>query len=227
MSNIISINNLSKTYDLHKEKIEALTGINLNIKQGEKVVIEGESGSGKSTLSKIIAGIESKSSGEVLIFSKPIEKLLKRRKQFYKNIQYVFQNTYETFDPLYTIEHELKRVYKIHHKNISNYNDLVDRYKEIFGLKYLDFKNKYPQELSGGEIQRISIIRSLIIEPKILILDEPTAQLDKKNRITISNIINSKLKDLDALIVITHDKHLIKKKYTSHYIMKDGILKKV
>ena len=224
MSNIISINNLSKTYDLHKEKIEALTGINLNIKQGEKVVIEGESGSGKSTLSKIIAGIESKSSGEVLIFSKPIEKLLKRRKQFYKNIQYVFQNTYETFDPLYTIDHELKRVYKIHHKNISNYNDLVDRYKEIFGLKYLDFKNKYPQELSGGEIQRISIIRSLIIEPKILILDEPTAQLDKKNRITISNIINSKL---DALIVITHDKHLIKKKYTSHYIMKDGILKKV
>lgn len=226
MNNIIQIKNLSKTYKSHNESIDALKDINLVIKKGESIVIEGESGSGKSTLTKIIAGIENKTSGEVLICDKPIEKLIKRRKKFYKNIQYIFQNTYETFDSLYTIDHELKRVYKLHHNNIFDYEEKIKYYKELFSLKYLNLTKKIPSELSGGELQRLSIIRSLLIEPKILILDEPTAQLDKKNRTIISDIISTKLKHLDALIVVTHDKHLAKKKFTNHYYMEDGILKK-
>lgn len=224
---VIKIRNLTKIYTSSKDEIEALHNITVSFKKGDYVVIEGESGCGKTTFSQVIAGIESKTSGDILIYDKSIEKQLKRRKNFYKTIQYVYQNSYETFDNLYTIDNALRRVYKIHHKKMDNYDQVIEKYKEMFGIKYLNLKDKYVNELSGGEIQRISIIRSLIIEPKILILDEPTAQLDEKNKRLIANLISNELRNIDVLIILTHDKKLLKKGFNRHFIMTCGSLKEV
>ncbi len=224
---VLNIRNLTKIYTSSKDEIEALHNITVSFKKGDHIVIEGESGCGKTTFSQVVAGIESKTSGDIFIYDKPIEKLSKKRRSFYKTIQYVYQNSYETFDNLYTIDNALRRVYKIHHKKMDNYDQVIDKYKEMFGIKYLNFKDKYVNELSGGEIQRISIIRSLIIEPKILMLDEPTAQLDEKNKKLIANLISCELRNIDILIVLTHDKKLLKKGFNRHFIMTNGSLKEV
>lgn len=223
---VINIRNLTKIYSSSKDEIEALHNISLSFKKGDRVVIEGESGCGKTTFALVLAGIESKTKGDILIYDNHIEKFIKKRKKFYKTIQYVYQNSYDTFDNLYTIDKELKRVYKIHHKNLDDYEIIIEKYKKTFGIEYLNFKDKYINELSGGEIQRISIIRSLIIEPKILILDEPTAQLDDKNKKLIANLI-TKLRSIEVLIVFTHDKKLVKKGFDRHFIMTNGILKEI
>lgn len=189
-NNILEINNLSKIYHTSKSEIPAVEGLDLKIKEGEFVAIVGPSGCGKTTLLSILCGLENKSSGEIL-FSKEDLKM-----------GYMLQN--DTLFPWLNILDNcllgLKVQRKVTKENISRVKDLL----EVYGLS--DFAYKYPRNLSGGMRQRCALIRTLAINPDILLFDEPYSALDYQTRLAVSDDVWKIIKkEKKTTIMITHD----------------------
>lgn len=212
MEKIIEVKNLKKDYknSSGKEPVKALNGVDLAIEKGEVVGLIGESGSGKSTLGNIIVGLEKPTEGEILYEGKKQKDLLKKsRTRFYKDVQMIFQNPYDVFDPNYPIKKVLEDPLRIH--GIGE--DRKDRLKimknvlEIAGLKpATDFLLRYPRELSGGQLQRIAILRSIILNPKLLVADEAVTSLDVSVRSEIINfLMEMKEKYETSILFISHD----------------------
>lgn len=188
--NIMSINNLSKTYYTRKKEILALDDISLDIKENSITAIVGPSGCGKSTLLNIIGNLDTKSNGEI-IFDKNKNK-----------IGYMFQN--DCLFPWLTILDNcligLKIQKQITKENIAYVYELLENY----GLK--DFINSYPGNLSGGMRQRVALIRTLATRPDILLLDEPFSALDYQTRLSVSDDVYKIIKkEKKTTIIITHD----------------------
>lgn len=188
--NILEIKNLSKIYHTTKSEIPAITNLNLNIKDGEFVAIVGPSGCGKTTLLSILCGLEDKSNGEIIY---PKDKL---------KIGYMLQ-TDTLFPWLNILDNSLlglKVQNKINNDTISKVKD----YLVTYGLK--DFIYKYPNNLSGGMKQRVALIRTLAIDPDIILLDEPFSALDYQTRLTVSDDVWKIIKkEKKTTIMITHD----------------------
>ena len=188
--NILEIKNLSKIYHTTKSEIPAITNLNLNIKNGEFVAIVGPSGCGKTTLLSILCGLEDKSDGEIIY---PKDKL---------KIGYMLQ-TDTLFPWLNILDNSLlglKVQNKINNDTISKVKD----YLVTYGLK--DFIYKYPNNLSGGMKQRVALIRTLAIDPDIILLDEPFSALDYQTRLTVSDDVWKIIKkEKKTTIMITHD----------------------
>lgn len=176
--------------------------LDLTIQQGETTMILGESGKGKTTLLKCLIGLERIDSGTIKVF----EKLLvsngkyvdeKEQKQILKDVGIIFQN-YNLF-PNLTLQKNLEIVCKDKEK--------IDELLNKFDL--YEKKDLYPQNLSGGQKQRVAIIRTLLLDPKIIIFDEPTSALDDKNHDKIVKIINELEKKYYTIVIVTHDSRLI------------------
>lgn len=177
---ILKIRNLNKDFKGENGQIiKGVSNINLDLYKGEALGIIGETGSGKSTLGKIILNIEKPSSGEIYYNNKNITNLKsKELRELYLNIQIIFQNPHSTFNPRMKIGKALQ-------EPLINYNIMnkKESQKEVINLlnmvelcpKYI---NKYPHELSGGELQRVAIARAIAVKPKILICDEITSSID-------------------------------------------------
>lgn len=184
---ILEVKNLGKTYQAENGEIEALKNISFKEKEGEFVSIIGPSGCGKSTLLSIIAGLESKSLGESYIDGK---------------VGYMLQK-----DNLL----EWRTIYKnvLLGLEIQNINTAENRkYAEDLLKKYglYEFKNKYPNQLSGGMRQRVALIRTLAIRPKVLLLDEAFSALDYQTRLMVTNDIYKILKNENiTVLMVTHD----------------------
>lgn len=206
---LVNLLNVSKEYKTPYYDVMALSDISLEIFEGERVGIIGSSGCGKTTLLKVICGIENASSGQVNIFRQEIQKFVKRRKIAYKKIQYINQSSFESFDPLYTIENEIQRIYRLHHYDSSSFKARKFELMELLSLKDVGHFDKYPNEFSGGQLQRIALLRALLIEPELLILDEPTAMLDSKTRNAIYHFLNGRKYVPRTVIAVTHDHDLI------------------
>ncbi len=188
--NILEIKNLSKIYHTNKSEIPAIKGLDLNIKEGEFVAIVGPSGCGKTTLLSILCGLEDKSSGDIIF---PKDKL---------KVGYMLQT--DTLFPWLNILDNcllgLKVKKEINNENIAKVKD----YLTTYGLK--DFIYKYPSNLSGGMKQRASLIRTLAIDPDIILLDEPFSALDYQTRLTVSDDVWKIIKkEKRTTIMITHD----------------------
>lgn len=187
---LIKISNLSKSYYTLNGEVEALKNLNLEIKEGEFVCIVGSSGCGKSTLMAILMGIEEKSSGNI-IWNKvnPI-------------IGYMLQN--DALFPWLTIkENALLGLKVLNRLNKSNELKTINLLKN-YGLG--GFLDKYPKELSGGMRQRVALIRTLALDPDILLLDEPFSALDYQTRLVVSKDVSSIIKKQNkTVIMITHD----------------------
>ncbi len=188
--NILEIKNLSKIYHTNKSEIPAIKGLDLNIKEGEFVAIVGPSGCGKTTLLSILCGLEDKSSGDITL---PKDKL---------KVGYMLQT--DTLFPWLNILDNcllgLKVKKEINNENIAKVKD----YLTTYGLK--DFIYKYPSNLSGGMKQRASLIRTLAIDPDIILLDEPFSALDYQTRLTVSDDVWKIIKkEKRTTIMITHD----------------------
>jgi len=184
---ILQVKEVYKTYQAKNGEVEALENINFNIKQGEYVSIIGPSGCGKSTLLSIIAGLENKTSGEIYIDGKigymlQKDNLLEWR-TIYKNVLFGLE-----------IQKSLTK------ENKEYVIELLKKY----GL--YEFRNKYPNQLSGGMRQRVALIRTLAIRPNILLLDEAFSALDYQTRLMVTEDIYKILKNegITALMV-THD----------------------
>ena len=187
MENILEVKNICKTYQAKNGEIEALKDINFKIEEGEYVSIIGPSGCGKSTLLSIIAGLENKTSGTTYINGK---------------IGYMLQK-----DNLLEWRTVLNNVFlglEIQRSNTPENKKYVIELLKKYGL--YEFKDKYPNQLSGGMRQRVALIRTLAIKPKILLLDEAFSALDYQTRLMVTEDIYKILKNegITALMV-THD----------------------
>lgn len=187
MENVLEVKKVYKTYQAQNGEIEALKNINFDIKEGEYTSIIGPSGCGKSTLLSIIAGLENKTSGEIFVDGKigymlQKDNLLEWR-TIYKNVLLGLE--------IQKLDTEENRKY-------------VDILLKKYGL--YEFRNKYPAQLSGGMRQRVALIRTLAIRPKVLLLDEAFSALDYQTRLMVTEDIYKILKNekITALMV-THD----------------------
>lgn len=198
---VISIRDLEKSFG----KNHVLQGINLDIYQGENLVVLGRSGTGKSVLIKILAGLMRPDSGKAFVLGKDVAQLnYKELDQLRLKIGFSFQNS-ALYDSM-TVEENLQFPLLRHSKHLSS--DQVDKaVKEALHAVGLSHAiHQLPSELSGGQRKRIGIARTLILQPAIMLYDEPTAGLDPITSEEINNLINEvQLQYHTTSVIITHD----------------------
>lgn len=202
---ILKVENLRKEYGEGNSKVIALDGVNLEIERGEFVAIVGPSGSGKSTLLHIVGGVDSPDDGKVYIDGNDISKYSSKELAYFRRrkvgLIYQFYNLIQNL----TVRHNIELPLKLDKRKINQ-----DEFSDI--VKKLGIESKldsFPSELSGGQQQRVAIARSLIYNPSIILADEPTGNLDRKNSkeiIEIFKYFNKTLKQ--TIILITHDEEI-------------------
>lgn len=198
---ILQTNNLTKVYDA-EVKVEALVDVNFNLSKGDLVAIIGDSGSGKSTFLHLLAGVDKPSSGDIFIEDKNITKLNKEDLTIFRrrNIGVIYQ--FFNLIPNINVKKNILLPILLDDKKVDQ--EYFDEILSILGIK--DKLNRFPRELSGGEQQRVAIARSLITRPAIVLADEPTGNLDRKNSediISLFKLVNQRLNS--TIIIITHD----------------------
>ncbi|RMD76925.1 ABC transporter ATP-binding protein [Candidatus Dojkabacteria bacterium] len=200
---VIEVKNLYKTYKLGTETITALNGVSLGIVPGEMVAITGPSGSGKSTLMHIIGGLDRPTSGDVLVLGKNISRLNQRQLAQYRNttIGFVFQSFY--LQPTLSAIDNVKLPLVFTKKNV----DRTAVAKDVLGkLGLLDRLKNKPSELSGGQRQRVAIARAIVNNPKVILADEPTGNLDSKTGKGVIELLRNLNKTEGVtIIIVTHD----------------------
>ncbi len=205
MDNLLKLTDINLNYKIDNNLIKVLQDINLEIKLKETLSIVGESGSGKTSLIMLIGGLEKASSGKIFFENNEITNMSEdeisniRR----KNIGIVFQSFY--LIPNYTALENVSLTLEIN--KISNPETKAKEILERFGLKERFYN--LPNQLSGGEQQRVAIARSIVMKPKLILADEPTGNLDSENSELISKILFDYVKNEKAsLIMVTHDNNL-------------------
>ncbi|MDR0484065.1 MAG: ABC transporter ATP-binding protein [Alphaproteobacteria bacterium] len=207
---LIEVKNVTKIYKQGKVETYALRGATTNINEGDFVVLSGPSGSGKSTLLNIIGTLDTASSGEVIIDGNNVSKMSKSALADFRlnNMGFIFQS-YNLFPVLTALENvglalELKGLPK---KEIIERSQLA---LEDVGLK--DFGKRKPSELSGGQQQRVAVARALVSKPRLILGDEPTANLDSKNSESLIDLMTSMQAKYNATVVLsTHDSMVLSK----------------
>lgn len=206
---MITLKDVKKSFNLNKSKIEVLKGVNLEIADDQFVALMGPSGSGKSTLLGILAGIDSPTSGEIYIYGKDISKKNEDQLAQFRNenVGIVFQ-AYNLIPSLNAIQNVKAPLYAGKTKMTSN--EIDKRAKEMLEIVGLAHRETHkPGEMSGGEQQRVAIARALINNPKILIADEPTGNLDAKTGKDILDLFLKINKEMHLTIVMaTHNNEI-------------------
>ena len=222
MNNIITINQLEKTYVSKGETLTILKDLSLLVPEGQKVIVVGESGSGKSTLLNIIAGIDSATKGTVIAGDWKISDLKEKDLTDYRAnfLGLVFQFHYLLKD-FTAIENVFLPAYM---KGLSK-KEAIEKAKVLLeDVGLADRMTHLPNELSGGERQRVAVARALINDPKLILADEPTGNLDPANATMISDLLFSMVeKHKKTLILVTHDSKIAQKGDVC-YSIKDGKL---
>ncbi len=219
---LLKAKNIKKSFPESEHRLEVLKGIDLNVNKQEKVVITGESGSGKSTLLHILGMLDKPDAGEIFFENKKIDFKMKNINKFRnQEIGFVFQFHYllEDFTAEENVAMPMFLATNDKQKSISKANGI---------LKILDMqhrKDHYPNQLSGGEQQRIAVARALINDPKIVFADEPTGNLDQKHSdILLDYLIKLNEEKGQTFVIVTHDISLAKK-MDVHLRLQEGFLK--
>jgi putative ABC transport system ATP-binding protein len=199
---LIEIKNLSKYYGKDNTLVKAIDDVSFNVDSKELVAIVGASGSGKTTLLNLMGTIDYATSGDILINGVNITKnrfedlTIFRR----KNIGYIFQD-YNLIETL-TVKKNIFLPVLLDNQKVDR--DYFEKLVKVTGIEKI--LNKYPYEISGGEVQRVAIVRALISKPLIVLADEPTGNLDKENTLEIIKLLKECNENLGCtIIVVTHD----------------------
>ena len=196
---------VDKTY---KNKVCALNDCNFKIEQGEFVFLIGPSGAGKSTITKLILKEINPDRGKIYIYGEDITRLKARKvPKLRQSIGMVFQD-FKLLENK-TVYQNIKYVMQILGKSSSEIKSTIDTVLDLVNLK--DKKNAYPHELSGGEMQRVCIARSMVNKPKLLIADEPTGNLDPVTSMDIANALVRINERGTTVLMITHEKDIVNK----------------
>ncbi len=218
---------LTKVFGFGRTKTVAVDRVDLTLYEGEVVSIVGESGSGKTTLAKLLLGLINETEGEVYFQGQKRDIRSYRKKQeYWKNIQAIFQDPFSSYNIFNKIDsvlldcihmrggRSLPRARKV---------ELMAEACSFVNLKYEELTNKYPFELSGGQMQRLMIARIFLLKPKILLADEPTSMIDACSRATILDMLMQLRNEIGMTVIfITHDIGLAYYVSDKVYIMESG-----
>lgn len=219
---IVKTVNLTKTYDSGVE-VRALSEVNFELEKGALIAIIGDSGSGKSTLLHLLAGVDKPTSGEIYIYDMDITKLGKEELTIFRrrNIGVIYQ----FFNLIPNISVRKNILLPLLLDNKREDKKYFDEIIRTLGIE--EKLDRFPKQLSGGEQQRVAIARSLITRPAIILADEPTGNLDRKNSEEISSLfrlVNKRFKS--TIIIITHDEK-VANSCDRVYKMVDGKLNRI
>jgi putative ABC transport system ATP-binding protein len=199
MEKLIEFKNVKKTYDIGEKSFNALDGVDFEINKGEFVVILGPSGAGKSTLLNLLGGMDKTTSGEIIVGGKTISKYNDSKLTDYRaeNIGFIFQ--FYNILPTLTVLENVELV-----KDIVKNPKSSKRILREVGLG--DHLNKFPNQLSGGEQQRVSIARAIAKDPLLLLCDEPTGALDSKTGVEVLKLLKKQCDNGEnTVIIVTHN----------------------
>jgi peptide/nickel transport system ATP-binding protein len=226
MNTILKTRNLKKVYKIgglfNRLTINALDDVNLTIESDKPVIISivGESGSGKTTLAKVILRLVKPTSGSALVYERLVagKGETPSNTELFNTVQPIFQNPFEAFSAYRTVDtylaHTATRVAGF---SKSEAVEAMTEALRLVGLEYRDVRGKYPNQFSGGELQRVSVARALIPHPKIIVADEPVSMIDASMRMNVINLfLRLKEEFQRSFLYITHD--LATAYYISDYI---------
>lgn len=219
---LLQTKDLHKIYKRGRQKIEVLKGIDVEIHEGEFIAITGSSGSGKSTLLQLLGGLDKPSSGEVLYGTVSLAKLSDKKLSEFRRqtIGFVFQFFY--LQPFLKLSRNLEVATMFARKPRSGRRAQIEALSNKVGLG--DRLDHLPKELSGGQMQRAAIARALMNQPKIILADEPTGNLDSTNSAAIIDLFEAIREEFGTtIIIVTHDP-MIAKRADREIVVKDGLL---
>ena len=217
---------VTKIFGLGEKRTVAVDHVDFDFHEGEFVSIVGESGSGK-TLSKMLLGLSNQTEGEILFQGKTRDiSSGSKRREYWKGIQAIFQDPFASFNTFNKIDTVLLDCINMRGgKNLSKQEkfDMMTEACSFVNLKFAELTNKYPFELSGGQMQRLMIARIFLLKPKILLADEPTSMVDACSRATILDMLLQLRDEVGMTIIfITHDIGLAYYISDTVYIMEHG-----
>ena len=219
---ILDAKGVIKSFKNGYNKLRVLDGIDLSLEKGKVITVVGKSGSGKSTLLNVLSTLDEADKGEIIIDGKNIEgytdnEISKLRNSF---IGFVFQ--FHHLLPDFTVLENI-----LMPEWIKNQNSKLNKAWELLNaLRLIDIKDKYPWEISGGEKQRVAMLRALINDPKILFADEPTGNLDEKNALLLVDLLREINRDYKVAILLTTHNPEVAAIGEKRYELKSGLLEK-
>ncbi|MGE5585180.1 MAG: ABC transporter ATP-binding protein [Bacillota bacterium] len=220
----VDVQNLTKCFPVRQgffrsrqkgSVLKAVNGVSFKLKRGESLGLAGESGCGKTTTGKILLKLYEPTSGKYLFNGKDVTNIKNGQelKEFRKRAQLVFQNPFEALNPRFTVFRSIAEPLIIH--NIGSKDERVDLVKQALERVHLQpaetFLDKYPHQMSGGQLQRVVLARALVVDPVFVVADEPVSMLDVSVRAGVLNLMKEVAQDMQLTAVyISHDLSLIR-----------------
>jgi putative ABC transport system ATP-binding protein len=203
---LVQVRDVHKVYHRGSERLDILSGLSLEVPQGDFLALMGPSGSGKSTLLNLIGGLDKPTSGSVVVAGQPIDRLSEGKLAQWRarHVGFVFQ--FYNLLPVLTAERNVELPLLLTHLSKAERRKHVSTALGVVGLA--DRASHYPRQLSGGQEQRVGIARAIVTDPTLLLCDEPTGDLDRKSGDEILDLLQALNRDHGKTIVmVTHDPH--------------------
>lgn len=222
MPSIVEIQNVSKVYQRDSQKVKVLESINLTVPEQEFLALMGPSGSGKSTLLNLIAGIDRPTSGVVNVAGTDLNALSETALAKWRSdhVGFIFQ--FYNLMPVLTAFENVELPLHLTNLSKKKRKEHVERVLDIVGLS--DRMSHSPNQLSGGQQQRVAIARAIVTDPKIIVADEPTGDLDRHSADEIMTLLDRLNKELGkTIIMVTHDPHAAEKAHVKRHLDKGSL----
>jgi putative ABC transport system ATP-binding protein len=220
---MVDVRNVTKVYRRDAEELVVLNGLSLQVNEGDYAALMGPSGSGKSTLLNLVAGIDKPTSGDVIVAGTNVAGLGETELASFRshNVGFIFQ--FYNLIPVLSATENVELPLLLTHLSKAERRERALTALKVVGLA--DRASHYPRQLSGGQEQRVAIARAIVTDPKVLVADEPTGDLDAKSAHEILDLMETLNKDFKKTIVmVTHDPRAAERAHTQHHLEK-GVLR--